>query len=217
MLLLLQGLDGEATEDVVRELQESQSEAQDPEVQFAAAAALCVPLMQPVKTMTTVKQTPAASSHAKQDAAREPTAAVTAIAADNVQCHDQAANAGALGRAAVVAGSADSGAPSVEPGSDGTGLAVLIHVLSSPRATANPTHVYMLLRLLDAASKLKVCACAGDGCLHWEDLAPSTSWALTHCQQLPTRLQALTVGMLMCPAPLARNVEHFEHLCHAHV
>ena len=165
LLLPMQGLDGEATEDVVRELQESQSEAQDPEVQFAAAAALCVPLMQPAAATTANAQDPAAPAHAVVNTGGEWMAAVSAPGADTVRRHDQAADAEAPGSAAVAAGLEDSGAPSVEPGSDDTALAVLIHVLSSPRATANPTHVYMLLRLLDVASKLKVCACAGDGCL----------------------------------------------------
>ncbi len=185
----------------MRELQESQAEAQDPEVQFAAAAALCVPLMQPAAATITIKQTPAAPTHSMVDTESEQTAAVSALGANFVQCHDQAADAEAPGHAAVAAGLAHSGAPSVEPGSDDTGLAVLIHVLSSPRATANPTHVYMLLRLLDAASKLKVCAVVGTVAVGRSGVidgaradAPPAAAASS---------QAVTGGMLVCPAPLA--------------
>jgi hypothetical protein len=118
-----QGLDGEATEDVVRELQEPQAEAQGPEVQFAAAAALCAPLG-------------AAAAQPSDERSK----------GKGMQGGDTAMET-LFGNAGVEQGArADSG------------LAVLVRVLSSPRATANPTHVYMLLRILDAASKLKVCA-----------------------------------------------------------
>ena len=43
LLFELKGLDGEATEDVIRELQEPASESQDPELQYAIASVLAQP------------------------------------------------------------------------------------------------------------------------------------------------------------------------------
>ena len=119
----LQGLDGEATEDVIRELQEPQAEVQDPEVQFAAAAALYAPF-------------------------------VSAAA----EIPDKRSDDNGVQGSGVAAEAPFGNAGCAKDGETDSGLAVLVRVLSSPRATANPTHVYMLLRILDAASKLKVCA-----------------------------------------------------------
>ena len=130
--LFVQGLDGEATEDVIRELQEPQAEAQDPEVQFAAAAALCAPL-----------------------------APAAALPSDQRSNDEEGVHGGD-----VVAEAPSAVAGAEEEGSADTGLAVLVRVLSSPRATANPTHVYMLLRVLDAASKLKVCTLRSVAIVH---------------------------------------------------
>ena len=99
----LQGLDGEATEDVIRELQEPAREQQEPEVQYASAALMLRPLD------------------------------ITSSAED------------AVGSKA-------------NPAAARSGLDVLVDMLRLPRATAEPTHVYTLLRLLNAACKLQVCA-----------------------------------------------------------
>ena len=150
----MQGLDGEATEDVVRELQESQAEAQDPEVQFAAAAALCEPLRQDMAATDKGQQLLAAHTRETDETSATGTPAMSSPAENSAKADQQAAETPREGDMAQGAAS-DSGAPD-RSFARSSGLAVLIRVLSSPRATANPTHVYMLLRLLDAASKLKV-------------------------------------------------------------
>ena len=135
-------------------------------MQFAAATALCTPLTQGAVTTSSIRegeQLPAASAQLSSSVGSPPTAAASASVQEGAQPNDQEANAGDADSVARPAAGQPSAQASLGARIDATGLAVLIRVLSSPRATANPTHVYMLLRLLDAASKLKVHARAWPG------------------------------------------------------